>query len=215
MWLSLRVGAIAALLSVILGLWLGRLLAAERCRGKRFLEAVIELPLVLPPTVLGYYLLVALGQSSPLGRLHETLTGRRLLFTWQAAVLAAVISATPLMIRSVRDALAGLDPRFGLAARGLGASSWRIFCRVSLPLARGPVLGAAVLAFARSMADFGVTLLIAGNLPNRTQTLSVAVFDAVQRGDGPAARALVLVMSVIVAGLLFLSNRLQFGRAVR
>jgi len=213
LWLSLRVGALATALSLAAGLSLGWLLAERRFRGKGVLEAFIELPLVLPPTVLGYYLLVALSHASPVGGLYEQLTGAPLLFTWQAAVVAATIYAAPLLVRSVREALEETDTSFGRTARGLGASPWRAFWLVSLPLARGPILAATALAFARSMADFGITILIAGNLPNRTQTLSVAVFDAVERGDGATARALVLVMSALVLALMFLSNRLKPRRA--
>jgi molybdate transport system permease protein len=215
LWLSLRVGALATVLSLAVGLWLGRLLAERQFRGKGFIEALVELPLVLPPTVLGYYLLVALSHASPLGGFYEALTGAPLLFTWQAAVVAATIYAAPLLVKSVRTALEEVDPSFGRAARGLGASRWRVFWQVSLPLARGPVLAATALAYARAMADFGITILIAGNLPNRTQTLSVAVFDAVERGDGATARALVLVMSAVVLALLFLSNRLKPRQAAR
>jgi molybdate transport system permease protein len=215
LWLSLRVGALATALSLVAGLWLGWLLAERQFRGKDVLEAFIELPLILPPTVLGYYLLVVLSQASPLGRFFETLTGAPLLFTWRAAVVAATVYTAPLLVRSVRTALEEVDPSFGRAARGLGASPWRVFWYVSLPLARGPVLAATALAFARSMADFGITILIAGNLPNRTQTLSVAVFDAVERGDGATARALVLVMSAVVLALLVVSNRLKARQAAR
>ncbi len=215
LWLSLRVGALATALSLAAGLALGWLLAGRQFRGKSVLEALVDLPLVLPPTVLGYYLLVVLSQASPLGKFYETLSGAPLLFTWQAAVVAAAVYTAPLLTRAVRDALGGVDPGFARAARGLGASPWRAFWLVSLPLARRPILAATALALARSMADFGITILIAGNLPGRTQTLSVAVYDAVERGDGAAARALVLVMSALVLGLLFLSNRLMPRQAAR
>ena len=215
LWLSLRVGALATALSLVAGLPLGWLLAEKKFRGKGLLEALVELPAVLPPTVLGYYLLVALSQASPLGRLYAALFGAPLLFTWQAAVAAAAVYTAPLLVKSIREALAAVDPGYARAALGLGATPWRAFWRVSLPLAGRPILAAGTLAFARSMADFGITILIAGNLPNRTQTLSVAVFDAVEHGDGATARALVLVMSGLVLALLFLSKRLDARQAAR
>jgi molybdate transport system permease protein len=209
LWLSLRVAALSTGISLAFGLGIAHLLARRQFRAKRLAEAAVDLPLVLPPTVLGYYVLVLLGQDRLLGRAYAAVFGGPLLFTWQAAVVAAVIYAAPFLVHSARAAFEQVDPACERAARALGAGGWRVFWRVTLPLARGPVLAATLLAFARSMADFGITILIAGNLPRRTQTLSVAVYDAVEKGDGAAARALVLVISALVLALLFLASRLK------
>ena len=213
LWLSLRVAAIATMLSLLLGLWLAYLLANRNFRGKGLLNGAVALPLVLPPTVLGYYLLVLLGRESPLGRFYEWVFGSPLMFTWQAAVVAAMFHALPLLVISARAALESVDRVYERAARNLGASNWRVFWRVSLPLARRSILAAAVLAFARSLADFGITIMIAGNIPGRTQTLAVAVYDAVQAGNGALARALALVISVLAVAILWVANRLVSKQA--
>jgi molybdate transport system permease protein len=208
LWLSLRVAGLATLVALVLGLWLAYLLANREFRGKEVLDATVTLPLVLPPTVLGYYLLVVVGRESSLGRLYEWIFDGPLVFTWQAAVVAALIHATPLLVKSARAALESVDRSYERAARNLGASEWRVFWRVTLPLARRSVLAAAVLAFARSLGDFGITIMIAGNIPGRTQTMSVAIYDAVEAGNGALARALVLVISAVALCILFLANRL-------
>ena len=213
LWLSLKVAAIATGLSLLLGLWLAYLLANRSFRGKGVLNGAVTLPLVLPPTVLGYYLLVLLGRESPLGRFYEWVFGSPLMFTWQAAVVAAMFHALPLLVISARAALESVDCVYERAARNLGASNWRVFCRVSLPLARRSILAAAVLAFARSLADFGITIMIAGNIPGRTQTLAVAVYDAAQAGNGALARALALVISVLAVAILWVANRLVSKQA--
>jgi molybdate transport system permease protein len=213
LWLSLRVAAIATMLSLLLGLWLAYLLANRNFRGKGLLNGAVALPLVLPPTVLGYYLLVLLGRESPLGRFYEWVFGSPLMFTWQAAVVAAMFHALPLLVISARAALESVDRVYERAARNLGASNWRVFWRVSLPLARRSILAAAVLAFARSLADFGITIMIAGNIPGRTQTLAVAVYDAAQAGNGALARALALVISVLAVAILWVANRLVSKQA--
>ncbi|MGE5569968.1 MAG: molybdate ABC transporter permease subunit [Rhodospirillales bacterium] len=208
LWLSLRVAGIATLLSLLVGLWLAYLLANRKFRGKEVLNSSVALPLVLPPTVLGYYLLVLLGRESPLGRLYDWVFGSPLVFTWQAAVVAAMLHAIPLVVISARAALESVDHCYERAARNLGASEWRVFWRVSLPLARRSILAVMVLAFARSLGDFGITIMIAGNIPGRTQTMSVAIYDAVEAGNGEAARMLVLVISVLAISILYVANRL-------
>jgi len=213
LWLSLKVASIATVLSLLLGLWLAYLLANRSFRGKGVLNGAVALPLVLPPTVLGYYLLVLLGRESPLGRFYEWVFGSPLMFTWQAAVVAAMFHALPLLVISARAALESVDRVYERAARNLGASNWRVFWRVSLPLARRSILAAGVLAFARSLADFGITIMIAGNIPGRTQTLAVAVYDAAQAGNGALARALALVISVLAVAILWVANRLVSKQA--
>jgi len=178
LWLSLRVAALSTVFSLVLGLWLAYLLANREFRGKDFLDAAVTLPLVLPPTVLGYYLLVLLGRESWPGRLYEWAFGQPLVFTWQAAVVAAIFHSLPLLVKWSRAALESVDRSYQLAAQSLGASNWRVFWRVSLPLAGRSILAATALCFARSLGDFGVTIMIAGNIPGRTQTVAVAIYDA-------------------------------------
>ena len=208
LWLSLRVAALSTAVAFLLGLWLAWLLARRPFRGRDVVSAAVTLPLVLPPTVLGYYLLVLLGRNSPLGAFYEWVFGQPLVFTWQAAVVAALLHSAPLLIQSARAALETVDASFERAARTLGASEWKVFWRVSLPLAWKPVLAATALAFARSLGDFGITIMVAGNIPGRTQTLSVAIYDAVEAGDGALARTLVLVISAIALAILWFANRL-------
>jgi molybdate transport system permease protein len=208
-WLSLRVAALATAAGLVLGLWLAYLLANREFRGKELLDAAITLPLVLPPTVLGYYLLVLVGRASPLGKLYESVFGAPLVFTWQAAVVAALVHSAPLLVKSARAALESVDPSYEKAARNLGASEWRIFWRITLPLARRSILAAAVLAFARSLGDFGVTIMLAGNIPGRTQTVAVAIYDAVEGGNGTVAGALAVAISAVALAILYLANRLS------
>ena len=209
LWLSLRVASLATLVSLALGLWVAYILANRKFRGKELLDAVVTLPLVLPPTVLGYYLLVVLGRSSPLGHLYEWTFGQPLVFTWQAAVVASTFHATPLLVKSARAALESVDRSYERAARNLGASEWRVFWRVTMPLSRRAIIAASVLAFARALGDFGATLMIAGDIPGSTQTAAIAIYDAVEGGDTLVARVLVLVLSMVAIGIVYLANRLQ------
>ena len=209
LWLSLRVAALATLISLALGLWIAYVLANRKVRGKELLDAGVTLPLVLPPTVLGYYLLVALGRTSPLGHLYEYLFGAPLVFTWQAAVVASTFHAIPLLVKSARAAFETVDRSLEKAARNLGASDWRVFWRVTLPLSRRAVIAASVLAFARALGDFGATLMIAGDIPGKTQTASIAIYDAVESGNTLVARVLVLALSAIAIAIVYAANRLQ------
>ena len=201
LWLSLRVAGFATVISLAISLSVAYLLARRQWRGREVLDAVTTLPLVLPPTVLGYYLLVVIGRGSAL------------VFTWKAAVVAALLHALPLLVKSARAALESVDRSYERAARNLGASEWKVFWRVTVPLARRSVFAAAALAFARSLGDFGITIMIAGNIPGRTQTIAVAIYDAVESGNGALARALVLVISVVAIAILYLTNRLERRQA--
>ncbi len=213
LWLSLRVAALATIIVVALGTLCAYMLSHKQFRGKNFVDSVITLPLVLPPTVLGYYLLVVVGRASPLGHLYESITGAPLVFTWQAAVMAAVIHSAPIYIKAARAVLESVDYRFEWAAQSLGASEWRTFWRVTLPLARRGLTSLGTLTFARSLGDFGVTIMVAGNIPGRTQTLSVAIYDAVESGNGHVARVLVLVVSLGALCLLWAAG--HFSRSSR
>ena len=205
--LSLRVAALSTGISLIFGLAMAWWLAGGRVRGRNFVDSLVTLPLVLPPTVLGYYLLVLLGRESGLGRLYESLFGTPLVFTWQAAVVAATVHSAPLLIKSARAALESVDPVYEKAARSLGASELQIFLQITLPLAWRSILAAAALCFARAMGDFGATLMIAGNIPGRTQTVAIAIYDAVEAGNGRTARILVLVVSALALVILAAANR--------
>jgi molybdate transport system permease protein len=214
-WLSLRVAGIATLLVLTLGTFLAYLLSHKTFRGKNLLDTVITLPLVLPPTVLGYYLLVLLGRASPLGKIYESLLGRPLVFTWQAAVVAAFIHSAPIYIKAARAVLESVDYRYEWAARSLGASEWRTFWRVTLPLARRGLSALATLSFARSLGDFGATIMVAGNIPGQTQTLSVAIYDAVESGNGALARWLVLLVSALTLALLWPASYISRSERLR
>jgi molybdate transport system permease protein len=213
-WLSLRVAGIATLISVFIGLGLAYILANINFRGRDLLDALVTLPLVLPPTVLGYYLLVSLGRVSPIGKLYEAAFGGPLVFTWQAAVLASTVHAVPLLVKSARAALQSVERDYERAARSLGASEWRVFWHVSVPLVRRQIVAAAVLAFARSLGDFGTTLMIAGDIPHRTQTVSIAIYDAVAGGHTLMARVLVLAVSALTIAIVYGANRLERVRGV-
>src|SRR6476661_5040573 len=212
LWLSLRVAFLSTAIAFVVGLWLAYILANWEFRGKEVLDAAVTLPLVLPPTVLGYYLLVLLAGNSPLGKLWENIFGAPLVFTWKAAVVAALLHALPLLVKSTRAALESVDRNYERAARNLGASEWKLFWRVTLPLAWRSIFAATALAFARALGDFGVTLMVAGNIPGRTQTVAVAIYDAVESGNGAVARTLVLVVSAVALVILTLANRLSPSR---
>ena len=208
MWLSLRVASLATIISLVIGLAVAYALANYEFRGKELLDAIITLPIVLPPTVLGYYLLIALGHDSFLGRWHEAFWGSPLVFTWQAAVIAATVHSFPLLVKSARAAFESSERAFEDAARTLGAPEWRVFLRITLPLAKRSILAATVFAFARALGDFGVTIMIAGNIPGRTQTMAVAIYNAVISGNGQLARILVIVISIVAGIVLYVVNRL-------
>lgn len=210
LWLSLRVALVSTVVALAAGLWIAYLLANREFRGKAVLDAAVTLPLVLPPTVLGYYLLVLLGHSSILGKIWEKIFGSPLVFTWKAAVVAALFYALPLLVKSSRAALESIDRNCERAARTLGASEWKLFWRITLPLARRSILAATALAFARSLGEFGATLMIAGNIPGSTQTVAVAIYDAIETpGGSTLALTLVLVISAIALAILTLATRLE------
>jgi molybdate transport system permease protein len=211
LWLSLKVAAVSTILAFAGGMALAYLLANYSFRGRDLLDAVVTLPLVLPPTVLGYYLLVLLGREAWIGRTYERITGSSLVFTWHGAVVAALIHSAPLLVKTARAALESVDHTYERAARSLGASEWLLFWKVTLPLAWRSILAGAALCFARSLGDFGATLMVAGNIPGRTQTVAIAIYDTVESGNGFVARVLVLVVSVIALVVLTLANRLGGG----
>lgn len=211
--LSFGVALVATASSLVLGIAGAALLARRRFVGRELVDAALSLPLVLPPTVLGYYLLVLLGRTSPLGRLFEAVTGTPLTFTPSGAVVAAMVHALPAITKSTRAALQEVDPLLHRAAASLGAGELRTLWLVALPVCRGQILAATMLAFARALGDFGVTLMIAGDIPGYTQTAALAIYDAVQAGREHDALALILILSALSLTTLYLVNRLSARRA--
>lgn len=210
--LSIKVACWATLIDLLLGVGLGYLLARKRFPGRELLDAVLTLPMVMPPTVLGYYLLVLIGRHGPLGAWLQQHFGIQLIFTWQAAVIAAAVVAFPLVLKGARAAFEAVDTQLEQAAYVLGLSPWAVFLRVTLPLAWRGVLGGTLLAFARSMGEFGATLMVAGSIAGKTQTLSIAVYEAVQAGQDDTANLLVLITSLVCIIVLVSANRLTPNR---
>jgi molybdate transport system permease protein len=208
-WLSLRVAATATVFAAVLGVALAYLLAKGRFPGRGLLEAIASVPIVLPPTVLGYYLLVSLGVRSPIGRAWESVFGHTLVFTPTAAIVAATVSATPFVLRTARAAIEAVDHRYEQAARTIGLAEWRVAAQVTLPLARRGLIAGVALGFARALGDFGVTVMLAGNIPGRTQTMPIAVYDAVQSGNDHRASVMSAVLAAIAIVVLVVVNRLS------
>ena len=207
-WLSLQVALVATTLSGTAGVALAGLLSFRRVPLRGVLDALFTTPLVFPPTVLGYYLLVALGRQSPIGHAWEAVFGSPLVFTRAGAVAAAVVTSFPFVLQGARAALEAVDPVLVDAARTLGATPWHAFRRVALPLASRGVVAGVVLGFARSLGDFGLTLMVAGNIPGETQTAALAIYDAMLAGRDADARALVLVMTTLAVVLMITAQSL-------
>lgn len=213
LWLSVRVALAATAVTSVLGVAGAFALARGLLPAPGLLEAVASLPIVLPPTVLGYYLLTVLGSRSPIGQAYESLTGSTIVFTVQGAVIAAAVASFPFCLRTARAAIADVDERYEQAARTMGLAEWRIVARVTLPLARNGILAGIALAFARALGDFGTTLMVSGNIPGETQTGAIAVYDRVQAGDDAGAAAMAAVLSAIAIAALVLVSRLTRRRA--
>ena len=209
--LSLRVAALSALIAAIFGIALAFLLANKQGVLWHLLDGLIHLPMVLPPTVLGYYLLIALSQRSPLGAWLSNL-GIHLTFTWQGAVVAASVVALPLVTQAARAAIESIPADLLHVASTLGRAPFAIFLTITLPLAWRGVLAGVVMAFARALGEFGATLMIAGNIPGRTQTLPIAIYDAVQAGEAARANQLSLLLTgaaiVLLVSIRLLTNRI-------
>jgi len=199
--LSARVSVMATALTLLTGIPLAWALARRQFPGRRLLDALVISPLVLPPTVLGYYLLVVIGSRGPVGRVFDTL-GVSLAFTWRAAVIAAWLGSIPLLIKAAQAGFDGVDVRLEHAARTLGRSEWSIFWAVTLPLAWRSITAGIVLAFCRAFGDFGITLMVAGSIPGKTQTLPLAIYDHVQANEMYQANVLSLVAVITVVLLL-------------
>jgi molybdate transport system permease protein len=207
--LSLRVAATATLLTTVIGIAGAYALARFRFPGRALVEAIASLPIVLPPTVLGYYLLVVIGRGSPIGRGYEALVGRPLVFTVQAAVLAAAVASLPYCLRTATAAITAVDAGYEEAARVAGLHGVRLALTVTLPLARRGIVAGVSLAFARALGDFGTTLMVAGNIPGRTQTMPIAVYDRVQAFDYATAGTLAGILSAVAIVVLLVVRRLE------
>ncbi|MBV2181435.1 MAG: molybdate ABC transporter permease subunit [Castellaniella sp.] len=213
--LSLKVAGWATVLATVGGVAVAYGLSRWSSRASDVVDAFLTLPMVLPPTVTGYYLLVLFGRRGWLGVWLQS-HGIELVFTWQGAVVAAAIVALPMVLKAARAAFLDVDHRLEQAAAVLGLSPAAVFCRVSLPLAGRGILAGVLLAFARALGEFGATLMVAGNIPGKTQTLSIAIYEAVQAGDDGTANILVLVTSATCVVVLCLAAWLMpGGRAAR
>lgn len=208
LWVTLWAGTLA----LAAALYLGWLFSKREFNGKNLLEALVMLPLVLPPTVLGYYLLMGLGQRG-LGSWLEGTLGIRIVFTLPGAVIAGAVAALPLAVQSIRASLAEVDRELEEAAHVDGCSEWRMFWWISLPVAWRGILAGAILGYLRALGEFGATLMVAGNIPGRTQTLSMAIYDAVQANNLALANRYVLGLTVLVSVFLFMVMRLSQKRA--
>ncbi len=205
--LSLQVSILATAVTLTFGVPIAWVLARRRFPGRHLLETLVVLPLILPPTVLGYYLLLLIGRRGPVGATLAAV-GIELAFTWRAAVLAAAVGSIALVIKATQAGFEGVDQRLEQAARTLGRSEWSIFWSITLPLAWRAVLAGGVLAFCRSMGEFGITLMVAGSIPGRTQTLPLVIYDRVQANQMEEANAFALIAVGLVALLVFGLSRL-------
>jgi molybdate transport system permease protein len=210
--LTLKVAGWATVITMVLGVAVGYALSRWHFVGRDLLDAVLTLPMVLPPTVLGYYLLVMLGRHGTIGQWLNAQFGIQLIFTWQGAVIAASVVAFPLVFKAARAAFENVEPTLEQAARVLGLSEAAVFFRVTLPLAWRGILSGTLLAFARATGEFGATLMVAGSIAGETQTLSIAVYEAVQAGQDQTANFLVLVTSISCLAVLLGAGYLAPGR---
>ncbi len=206
--LSIRVAVFATLLNALLGIPLAYLLARRAFRGRALVDLLVTLPLVLPPTVTGYYLIVLLGRRGWLGAPVYAWTGWSVAFTWYAAVIAATVMALPLLVRTARAAIESVDRELEKAAFTLGRSEWRTALEVTLPLARNGIVAGMVLAFARALGEFGATLMLAGNIPGKTTTVPLAIYTAVQTGEMGEAVLLVVALTILSCVVLMVAGRL-------
>lgn len=207
LWLSLQIAGLGLVLAMLIGLPVALALAFGRWRGRDVVEVLITAPLILPPTVLGYYLLVAIGRGSPVGRAWESLTGSPIVFTPTGCVVAATLAALPFVVKSSRSAVEEVDPGLVAAAATLGAGPWRRLTTIVLPLARRGIAGGCILGFAKALGDFGVTLMVAGNIPGLTQTAPLAIYDHLLAGRDTQAAGLALVLTAVGLAILWLVNR--------
>jgi len=207
--LSLQVALVATVFVMVVGTSIAYILALKNFRGKEMLDMLFTLPLVLPPTVIGYYLIVLFGRNGLLGQHLYALTGFSIMFTWYAAVLASFVVALPLMIKTTRAAIESIDRNLINASYTLGHSTLATLFSIVIPLAKKGIIAGAVLSFARAMGEFGATLMIAGNIPGRTDTMPLAVYSSASSGDWSKANLMVLLFTLISGSFLYMANRLS------
>ncbi len=210
--LSLLVSIIATIIVVLLGTSVAFVLAKRKFRGRELFDAIVTLPLVLPPTVTGYYLIVLLGRHGLIGKYLYDLTGWSVTFTWAGAVIAASVMALPLMVKSARAAIESVNPMYEVASYTLGKSELETFFRITLPLARRGMLAGVVLSFARALGEFGATLMLAGNIPGKTQTMPLAIYETVVAGENRQAQMLAFILTALSVAAIYLTNKLTGGR---
>ncbi len=207
--LSLKLAGWTVLILLPLGIWAGHALAAYQFRGKAWVEALMALPLVLPPTVLGYYLLVAMGGASPVGQFYESVFGKPLVFSFEGLLFASVIFNIPFAIQPMQRGFEAIAPEVRDAAACCGLSRWRTLWRIELPLAWPGILSAVVLTFAHTLGEFGVVLMVGGSIPGETKTVAIAIYDRVQAFDTAGAgvmSAVLLLISLVAIGAAYLTN---------
>lgn len=212
LYLTIKVSLIATLLVSVIGIAIAYVLARMNFPAKNLLDALILLPLVFPPTVTGYYLIVLFGKAGIIGKYIYDITGFSITFTWQAAVLASAIVAMPFMIKTSRAALESVDVELEKVAFTLGKTRWETMLLVTFPLAKKGIFAGIVLSFARAMGEFGATLMFAGNIPGKTNTMPIAIYDAFSAGNFGTVNVLVLILTFVSIFILYLTNRLIQGK---
>ena len=207
MRLSLQVATVATAFVFVTGITVAYFLARKNFRGKELLDILFTLPLVLPPTVTGYYLIVLFGRNGIVGKIIYHWTGWTIMFTWYAAVLASFVVALPLMIKTARAAIESVDANLINASYTLGRTEFQTAVRIILPLAKKGIIAGVVLSFARAMGEFGATLMLAGNLPGKTDTMPLAIYSLAGSGEWSRAHAMVLLLTILSGGFLYLANK--------
>ena len=205
LWISLKTAFLATIITSIIGIFISYKMANYKGRGRGIIDGIFTLPLILPPTVIGFFLLLLCGKNGFVGKIFMSFN-KNIIFSWSATVIAAVVVAFPMMYRTCRSAFEQIDKNMILAARTLGLSETKIFFKIAIPLAWPGIIGGLVLSFARALGEFGATLMIAGNIPGRTQTMPVAIFFAVEGGDMNKAMLWVLIIVAISFIMIFLLN---------
>lgn len=207
--LSLQVATAATVLVVLIGTWMAFILARKNFKGKELLDIFLTLPLVLPPTVTGYYLILFMGRNGLFGKYLFHWTGWSIMFTWYAAVLASFVVALPLMIKTTRAAIESVDRNLIKVSYTLGHGEFTTFFKVILPLSRKGMIAGAILSFARAMGEFGATLMIAGNIPGKTATMPIAIYTSASSGDWSKANTMVIFFTLVSGAFLYFANKLS------
>jgi len=207
--LSLWVSVLATSIIAVFGTLIAYVLARKRFFGRTMLDAFTTLPMILPPTVTGYYLIILLGKNGIIGNYIYNVTGWSIMFTWQAAVIAATVVAIPIMIKSAKAAIESVDLEYEKAAFTLGKSEIETFFLVTMPLAKKGLIAGLVLSFARALGEFGATIMIAGNIPGKTSTMPLAIYRAFQSGDDQLATTLVIVLTIVSITVIYITTRIS------